>query len=263
MSAFSGERAKGEVSFEQWSYEFQTLRKTYSDSALREGIQHSLRGAAADTVRNLGPDVPLDTIIKKFTIVYGNVKSFDLLMWDIYHTDQGEEESVPSFATQVEGLISQIWDKFPDKLACLEEQRLPKDCLFHGCKKSIWNSVKYCFADLQIDYMHFLEECHKAEDEEVGQTKAGPSKAKVAAATIPPTREDKLVEQLKYQQHQIDTLVGQVKNLVSAVKAARISSKGAMEGNPRMHGEEVLGAEVCQCRLTLEPLPSLGPGTLS
>ena len=99
LSAFSGERAKGEVSFEQWSYELQTLRKTYSDSALREGIQCSLRGAAADTVRNLEPDVPLDTIIKKFTIVYGNVKSFDLLMWDFYHTDQGEGESIPSFAT--------------------------------------------------------------------------------------------------------------------------------------------------------------------
>ena len=94
LSAFSGERAKGEVSFEQWS----------SDSALREGIQHSWRVAAADTVRNLGPDVPSDTIIKKFTIVYGNVKSFDLLMWDFYLVDQGEEESIPSFATQVEGL---------------------------------------------------------------------------------------------------------------------------------------------------------------
>ena len=89
LSAFSGERAKGEVSFEQWSYELQTLRKTYSDSALREGIQHSLRGAAADTVRNLGPDVPLDTIIKKFTIVYGNVKSFNLLMWDFYRPGRG------------------------------------------------------------------------------------------------------------------------------------------------------------------------------
>ena len=102
---------------------------------MREGIQHSLRGAAADTVRNLGPDVPLDTIIKKFTIVYGNVKSFDLLIWDFYRADQGEEESVPSFATQVEGLLSQIQDKFPGKLAHLEEQRLLKDHLFHGCKK--------------------------------------------------------------------------------------------------------------------------------
>ena len=77
-----------------------------SDSALREGIQCSLRGAAADTVRNMGPDVPLDTILKNFTIVYGNVKSFDLLMWDFYHADQ--EESIHSVATRVEGLLSQI-----------------------------------------------------------------------------------------------------------------------------------------------------------
>ena len=47
LSTFSGEPVKGEVSFEQWSYELQTVRKTYSDSALREGIQCSLRGAAA------------------------------------------------------------------------------------------------------------------------------------------------------------------------------------------------------------------------
>ena len=184
LSAFSGERAKEEVSFEQWSYQFQTLRKTYSDSALREGFQHSLRGAAADTVRNMGPDVPLDTIIKKFTIVYGNVKSFNLLMWDFYHADQGEEESIPSFATWVEGLLSQIHDKFLEKLTPPEEQSLFKDRLFHGCKKSIWDSVKYCFADPRIDYMHFLEECRKAEDEDkVGQTKEKPTKSQGGSCT--------------------------------------------------------------------------------
>ena len=236
LSAFSGERAKGEVSFEQWSYELQTLRKTYSDSALREGIQRSLMGAAADTVRNMGPDVPLDTIIKKFTIVYGNVKSFDLLMWDFYRADQGEEESIPSFATRVEGLLSQIHDKFPEKLTPPEEQGLLKDRLFYGCKKSIRDSVKYCFANPRIDYMHLLEECRKAEDEDkVGQTKPNPPKAKVAAATVPPTREDELAKQLRYQQHQIDALVGQVKNLVSAVKATRVSSRGAnTTGGPGM-----------------------------
>ena len=82
LLACSGERANGEVSFEQWSYELQSLRKSYSDSASREGIQHSMKGAAADTVCNMGPNVPLDMIIKKFTIVYGNVKSSDLLMRD-------------------------------------------------------------------------------------------------------------------------------------------------------------------------------------
>ena len=63
LSAFSGEAGKGEVSFNQWRYELQTLRKSYSDLALREGIQHSLRGAAADVVHNMGPNVQLDMTI--------------------------------------------------------------------------------------------------------------------------------------------------------------------------------------------------------
>ena len=100
--------------------------------------------------------------------------------------------------------------------------------------------MKYCFADPHMDYMHFLEECRKAEDEDkVGQIKSNPPKAKVAAATVPPTREDELAKQLRYQQHQIDTLVGQ----------------GCLL---KYHGEEVQGAEVCLGRLMLEPLPSPG-----
>ena len=66
LSVFSGERLKGEASFEQWSYELQSLRKTSSESALREGIQRLLKGAEADTVCNMGPDASPDTIIKSF-----------------------------------------------------------------------------------------------------------------------------------------------------------------------------------------------------
>ena len=72
--------------------------------------------------------------------------------------------------------------------------------LFHGCKKNVRDSVKYCFSDPHVDYMQFLEECRKVEDEDkVGQVKPNPSKAKVAAATVPPTREDELTKQLRYQ----------------------------------------------------------------
>ena len=114
----------------------------------------------------MGPDVPLDTIIKKFTIVYSNVKSFDLHMWDFYHADQAEDESIPSFATWIEGLLSQIRDRFPDKLPHQEEQRLLRDHLFHRCKKIIWDSVKFCFADTCLDYMHFLDECRRLRKKE-------------------------------------------------------------------------------------------------
>ena len=188
---------KGEASFEQWSYELQTLRKTYSESVLREGIQRSLKGAAADTVHNMGPGASLDTIIKKFSIIYGNVKSYDLLMGDFYRADQGEEETVTSFATRIEGLLSQVRDKFPNQIPLSKEQKLLKDRLFHGSQKSIRDSVKYCHADATVDYMTFLEECRKAEDENrVGKSKSK-GKLKAAAATIPSTQNDEFTKQLK------------------------------------------------------------------
>ena len=201
--------------------------------ALREGIQHSLRGAAADEVHNMRPNVPLDLIIKKFSIIYGNVKSFDLLMRDFYKADQGEDESIPSYATRIEGLLSQIRDKFPDWLPLQEEQRLLKDCLFHGSRKSIRDSLKYCFADTSIDYMQFLEECRKSVDEgKAGQARA-PVKAKVraAAATLHINKDDRLSKQLTYQQHQIDALVGQVKDLVAVVKATYTSPRVRKNGS--------------------------------
>ena len=116
LSVLSGERLKGEASFEQWAYELQSPRKTYGESALWEGIQRSLKGAAADTVCNMGPDASLDTIMKKFSIIYGNVKSYDILMGDFYCADQGEDETVTSFATCIEGLLSYVRDKFPNQI---------------------------------------------------------------------------------------------------------------------------------------------------
>ena len=82
---------------------------------MREGIQRSLRGAAADTVCNMGPEATLDSIIKKFSIIYGNVKFYDILMGGFYHANQGEEETVTSFATCIEGLLSYVRDKYPQQ----------------------------------------------------------------------------------------------------------------------------------------------------
>ena len=177
-------------------------------------------------------------------------------MRDFYRADQREEESIPSFATRMEGLLSQIRDKFPEKFTHSEEQKLLKDRLFHGCRKTIRDSVKYCFSDPQVDYMQFLEECRKVEDEDkVGQVKINPPKAKVAVATVPPTRDDELAKQLRYQQHQIDTLVGQSKPWCQLLKLQGLLPEGLPQVGQdclRLHGEEVQGG------IPLEPLPNLG-----
>ena len=85
------------------------------------------------------------------------------------------------------------------------------DRLFHGCQKGIRDSVKYRHADTTVDYMSFLEECRKAEDEDgVGKVKAK-GKIKVAAATTSsPSYSDAFAKQLRKQQQQFDALMGEV-----------------------------------------------------
>ena len=98
----------------------------------------------------------------------------------------------------------------------------------------------------------------------MGQARAK-VKVKATAATLPPTKDDELSRQLKYQQHQIDALVGQVKNLVSVVKATQPSSRVARTGAPSYGrgaygtntsgtGEEALEGRASP--LSQEPLPS-------
>ena len=120
-------------------------------------------------------------------------------MGDFYRADQWEEETVTSFAMWIEGLLSQIRDKFPDQILLQKEQKLLKDRLFHCSHKSTWDSVKYCHGDAKVDYMTFLEECRKAEDEDrIWQSKF---KGKLkAVATIPSTQSDEITRQLKKQQ---------------------------------------------------------------
>ena len=101
-----------------------------------------------------------------------------------------------------------------------------------GAGKALETVWKYCFADTSIDYMQFLEECRKSEEEgKAGQGRAlVKTKVRAAAATLPP-KEDGLSKQLKYQQHQIDALVGQMKDLVAVVKATHTSSRVGKNGS--------------------------------
>ena len=48
-------------------------------------------------------------------------------MGKFYRTDQGMEETVTSFATRIEGLLSHARDKFPNQTPLSKEQELLKD----------------------------------------------------------------------------------------------------------------------------------------
>ena len=68
------------------------------------------------------------------------------------------------------------------------------------------HSVKYCYADAKVDYMTFLEECRKAEDEDRTVQSKIKGKLKAAVATIPSTQGDAIIKHLEQQQQHLDTL---------------------------------------------------------
>ena len=108
--------------------------------------------------------------------------------------------------------------------------------------------------------MQFLEECRKSEEEgKDGQAKAK-VKVKASAVTLPPTKNDELSKQHKYQQHQINALVGQVKDLMSMIRATQ-TSRVARAGAPS-YGKRTTGlggggfwkkGQPCQPGATLQP----------
>ena len=56
-------------------------------------------------------------------------------MGDFYRASQGEEESVTSFATCIEGLLSNVRDKYPQQIPQAKEQQLLKIGCFMDAKR--------------------------------------------------------------------------------------------------------------------------------
>ena len=109
ISTFSGDVAphKAEVSYEQWSHKVQCIKDHYPESVVRESIMWSLKGAAADMARYMGPTASVSEILEKLSVIFGTVASFDVLMQNFYKISQGNEK-VPSFVTKLEGTLNQI-----------------------------------------------------------------------------------------------------------------------------------------------------------
>ena len=148
ISTFSGNVAPGktEVSYKQWCHEVQCIKDHYLESVVRESIMWSLRGAAADMARYMGPTASVSKILEKLSVIFGTVVSFDILMQNFYKISQGNEK-VPSFATRLEGTLNQIRIKCPGQIANHEVPSHLKDQLFHGVKKHIRDSVRYLYSN--------------------------------------------------------------------------------------------------------------------
>ena len=140
---------KTDVSFEQWCHEVQCVKDHYPESVVWESIMRSLKGAAADMARYMGPTASVSDIIQKLMAIFRTVASFNILMQNFYKVTQGNHEKVPSFATRLEGTLNQIWLKCPRQIADHRVAWHLKDCLFHGVCKISGTPSGICIAILR------------------------------------------------------------------------------------------------------------------
>ena len=216
VHTFSGDTAtKGDVSFEQWHYEVESLLGVYNDSTIKEVINRSLKGAAADTVRVLGPKASVEQILEEMSIIFGTVSSFDVMKQQLYSMVQGESESVSLFATRMKSLLSKIMETWPGKMRPSEVAGVQKDRLFHGVKKHIRDSIRHQYDSPASTYASLVIAARKAEgelqtvDKEEAKPEKEKTKAKSASATVPSSETatlQNLKELLEKQQQQLNNL---------------------------------------------------------
>ena len=134
------------MSFEQWYNDVQCLKDHYSEAVVKENVIQSLKGAAADMARYMGPTTSIAHILHKLLVIFSMVTYFNILMQNFYTVSQGNNEKVPSFAMRLEGILNQIQLQCPGRMTDLETQQHLKDCLFHGIRKHICDSVWYLYS---------------------------------------------------------------------------------------------------------------------
>ena len=86
---------KGDVSFEHWEYEVETLSRVFTESEIKEAITKCLKGSAAEALRSLGPLASVAEIMISMKGKYSVPASYDSLMRDYYTLVQEENEKDP------------------------------------------------------------------------------------------------------------------------------------------------------------------------
>ena len=167
INTFSGKAMPGktEVLFKQQNHEVQSVKDHYLESLIQESIVISLKGAAADMARYMGPTTNVSNILQKLIVIFGKVASFDVLMQYFYKVTQGNHEKVPSFATRLEGTLKQIRLKCPQWIVDCKVTWHLKDCLFHGVHKHIRDCIRYLYSNPETTYSQLMVTAHKVESE--------------------------------------------------------------------------------------------------
>lgn len=136
LSSFYGEEGKGEVQWNTFRYEIESIisDEFFSKEQILLGIRRALKGNASDKVRRMGTHATLREVIVKLGNDYGTVESKESVMRKFYSSQQRYNETVEQFSSRLEELFDQAV-----QLNALKrhDTYILKDILYAGLNKEL------------------------------------------------------------------------------------------------------------------------------
>lgn len=185
ISSFSGDSSKGEVNWECFQFEIESLESdgVYSPEQILHGIRKAAKGEAAEIIRRLGTGVTVRQVMHKLKSTYGNIETRESIMQKFYSCTQQMGETVAAYASRLED--------FFDKAVSLgglrrTDTNVLKGVLYQGLRRSFKQLATYKF-DTVTDYDKFKIELRIIESEmkdERGEERSRPCRPAVSSSVV-------------------------------------------------------------------------------
>ena len=165
LEQFSADPTK--ISFASWQSRVRSFEKNYTDAAIKEAIQNSLKGRPAQDVEALPPDADWRTILGILGTKYQNKASYDALLSEFYSLTMESDDDCASFSTKLEQQLQYVRHNYPEKLKAAAYWDLLKGRFFHGIPDNIRTNIRGLFNTPDMDYYQLLAAAREIEGEKI------------------------------------------------------------------------------------------------
>ena len=171
LPIFSGEipTPKGEVEYDNFVFQLQMLKSSYTDDAIRNAIVASVRTHAKIAIRAIGYGSSLDAMIRQLENRFGLGETMDILGQQFHQLMQQPKERVGEFGGNLEYKFRLLQEKCQGRFT---EDQL-RDCLFHRMSDKLRDSVRFLYSQPGCDFNTLLKVVMTCENEAVSRASTG------------------------------------------------------------------------------------------
>ena len=204
LPVFSGEMPtpKGEVEYDNYIFQLQMLRSSYTDDAIRNAIVVTVRTQAKLAIRAIGYSSSLDAMIRQLQDRFGLGETVDLLGQEFHQMMQQPKEKVGEFGGKLEYKFRLLQEKCPGRYVDVQL----RDRLFHGMSDKLRDSVRFLYSQPDCDFTKLLKAAMTCENEAASRASIKAKSLQVSVDENPQVASDG-ISSIQEQLNQMRTIL--------------------------------------------------------